>query len=138
MIRKILKWVGIVLGSLVGLLGLAVVAVYLMTSARINKVYDVPVVDIPIPTGAEAIAYGEHVATIRACNGCHGPDLGGRPLIENPAIGYFYPPNLTTGQGGRIRLYSHAHIARAIRHGVGYDNKPLLAMPSHQFDVLSD
>ena len=136
--KTILKWSGILLGVLVGILILAVAGVYLVTNARINKTYDVPAVDVPIPTGAEAIEYGKHVATIRACNGCHTLNLGGGPLIENPIIGYFYPSNLTTGQGGRINLYSDAQIVRAIRHGVGYDNKPLLVMPSHEFYVLSD
>jgi len=136
--KTILKWIGILLGLLVGILVLTAAAVFLITNARINKTYDLALEEIAVPTSAEAIAEGEHIATIRACNGCHGPDMGGSTFIKDPAIGYYYPPNLTTGQGGRLSLYSDDQIARAIRHGVGYDNKSLLLMPAHEFNVLSD
>jgi mono/diheme cytochrome c family protein len=136
--KTILKWIGILLGVLVGILILAVAGVYLVTNARIIRTYDIPLAKIAVPTGREAIANGEHIATIRACNGCHGPDMGGSTLIENPAIGYFYPPNLTTGQGGVLSHYDDAQLVRAIRHGIGYDDKPLLLMPAHEFYVLSD
>lgn len=136
--KKIAKWIGILLGLLVGILVLAIAAVFLITNSRINKTYHIPLEKIAVPAGAEAIGNGEHVATIRACNGCHGPNLGGDTLIEDPAIGSFYPANLTTGRGGVLSHYSDAQIARAVRHGVGYDNKPLLFMPAHEFNVLSD
>jgi len=45
MIRKILKWIGIVLGSLVGLLVLAFVTLYIISGARWNRIrwnYDFP------------------------------------------------------------------------------------------------
>jgi mono/diheme cytochrome c family protein len=136
--KTIAKWIGILLGLLVGILVLVVAAVFLITNARINKSYDISLEEIAVPTGAEAITNGEHIATIRACNGCHGPNLGGDTLIEDPMVGGYYPPNLTTGQGGRLSVYSNAQIARAVRHGVGYDDKPLLLMPAHEFSVLSD
>ena len=46
MIRKILKWLGIVLGSLIGMLVLAFIVLYVIGSAKWNKLhgkYDVSV-----------------------------------------------------------------------------------------------
>jgi mono/diheme cytochrome c family protein len=137
-VKQILKWTGILLGMLIGILLIAVASVYLLTNARMQSTYKIPSVEISVPMGVEAIAYGEHMATIRACNGCHGPNLGGETLIENPMIGYIYPSNLTTGQGGVLGQYSDAQLARAIRHGVGSDDRPLLIMPAHEFSILSD
>jgi len=38
MIRKILKWIGIVLGSLIGLLVLTLVALYIIGSVKWNRI----------------------------------------------------------------------------------------------------
>ena len=62
MIRKILKWIGIVLGSLIGLLVVTFVALYLIGTVKWNRLhgtYDVPVESITIPTDqprAQALA----------------------------------------------------------------------------------
>ena len=39
--KKALKWIGIVLGGLVGLLVLAAVVLYAIGSSRLNKTYDI-------------------------------------------------------------------------------------------------
>jgi hypothetical protein len=64
MIRKILKWIGIVLGGLVGLLVLAFVVLYIIGTVKWNKLhgkYDVPPETINIPTDQVSIARGEHI-----------------------------------------------------------------------------
>ena len=74
MIRKTLKWIGIVLGSLIGLLVLAFIVLYVMGSAKWNKLhgkYDVPVETITIPTDQASIARGQHIAKIHMCQQCH-------------------------------------------------------------------
>ena len=53
MIRKILKWIGIVLGGLVGLLVLTVIVLYIVSVVKWNQAYenyDVPVETIAVPT----------------------------------------------------------------------------------------
>lgn len=136
--KKILKWTGILLAGLFGLVLLAVIVVFAGTNGRFNKTYNVQPETVDIPTDAETIAYGEHVATIRGCRDCHGENLSGRILIDDPSVGRIAPPNLTAGKNGIGAIYSDADWERAIRHGVGPDGKPLLFMPSHEFYYLSD
>ena len=133
-----LKGLGIGLGSLIGVILLFLVAIYAITEYRINKTYNVPAETVSVPTDAASIAYGEHVATIRACRECHGPDLAGRKLIEDPMVGLLYSTNLTSGKGGVGGTYTDGDFGRAIRHGIGSDGKPLLAMPSYEFYPLSN
>ena len=38
---RIIKWIGIVLGGIIGLIVVAVVAVYVITEMRINKSYTI-------------------------------------------------------------------------------------------------
>jgi mono/diheme cytochrome c family protein len=78
------------------------------------------------------------VAVIRGCTDCHGDNLAGEPLIEDPALGYLYASNLTAGQGGVDADFTDADFVRAIRHGVGSDGKPLWFMPAQEFYYLND
>jgi hypothetical protein len=99
-IKKIVKWVGIVVGSLVGLLVVAVVFLILLGSMRVNKAYEIQLASIPIPTDAVAIERGRHfVETVGLCSECHGDQLQGDIIEEDPVFGTIAPPNLTSGAG---------------------------------------
>jgi len=136
--KKVLKWVGIVLGGLIVLLLLAVGAVYLISNSRLNKSYNIEPETVAVPTGDEAVQYGRHVAVIRGCADCHGNNLAGDPLIEDPALAYLYASNLTAGKGGIGGEYTNVDFVRAIRHGVDPDGKPLWFMPAQEFYYLND
>jgi mono/diheme cytochrome c family protein len=136
--KKFLKWFGIGFGVLVGLLIVALAALYGMGQARLNKTYDVPVTMVEIPTDEESLAEGKRIFQYRGCEACHGEDLQGLVYLDNPAIGQVITPNLTTGKGGIGAQRTDEDLIRAIRHGVRYDKTPLLFMPSTEFYYLSD
>jgi hypothetical protein len=101
-IRKILKWIGIMLGSLVGLLVLAFITLYIIGTVKWNRLhgkYDVPVETITIPTDQASIARGKHIATIRMCGHCHMDNLSGQ-TARVPGLVTLSVPNLTSGVGG--------------------------------------
>lgn len=135
--KKVLKWLGFILGGLVGLLVLALAVVYLLSSSRINRQYEVDPPSVNVVSNAETIALGEHIATIRGCRDCHGENLSGTLFIGDPAIGTLYGTNLTPGPGG-VSAYSDLDLVRAIRHGIDPDGRALLFMPSHEFFVIND
>ena len=140
MIRKILKWIGIVLGSLIGLLVLAFVVLYSIGSAKWNKLhgnYDVPVETVPIPTDQASIARGEHIATIHMCGYSHTETLSGQSETVPGLITLTFP-NLTGGGGGVSATNTDEAWVRAIRYGVGHDGRGLVIMPARFFYYLSD
>ena len=140
MIRKILKWIGIVLGSLIGLLALAFVVLYGIGTVKWNRfhgTYDVPVERITIPSDQASIARGEHIATIRMCRSCHTEALSGQS-DSVPGLITLSIPNLTAGAGGVGATNTDEDWVRAIRHGVGHDGRGLLLMPSRVWYYLSD
>jgi mono/diheme cytochrome c family protein len=95
-------------------------------------------VDLDSAALARAISRGEHLVKTRVgCNGCHGADLGGRVLIDKVMVGYWAPPNLTSGAGGVTRGFSAADWDRAVRHGVRHTGQSS-SMPSTEFLNLSD
>lgn len=136
--KKVLKWLGIGLAGLVGLIIIAVVVVVVVTNRRINATYDIAVESVEIPSDEAALVRGEHIALIRGCTDCHTKNLAGGTLIDEPAIGQINPANLTAGAGGIGGSYTDTDWVRAIRHGVRPDGKPLIFMPAQEFYFLSD
>jgi mono/diheme cytochrome c family protein len=140
MIRKILKWISIALGSLIGLLILAFAVLYVIGTVKWNRLhgtYDVPVETISIPTDQASIARGEHIATIRGCGHCHIDNFSGQ-TAGAPAVLILSAPNLTSGEGGVGATNTDEDWVRAIRHGVGHDGRGLILMPSRAWYYLSD
>jgi cytochrome c553 len=138
MLKKVLKWTGIVFGSLLLLLIVFYCVVYVKTEAGINKVYDIKPQTLTIPDDSASYAYGRHVAEIRGCLGCHGSDLATGEVFadENSPIGYLQASNITSGKGGID--YTDQDWIRSLRHGIGKDGKPLWFMPSHEICGLSN
>jgi len=136
--KTFLKWVGIALGGLVGILVVALAVLYGMGQARLNKKYDVPVQMVEIPSDEESLAEGKRIFQYRGCEACHGEDLQGLVYLDNPAIGQVVTPNLTSGQGGISEQRTDEDLIRAIKHGVRFDGTPLLFMTSTEFYFLSD
>ena len=123
--KKLIQWTGIVLGGFVVLLALAGFALYPTGVKQLNQTYpNIAVENVDIPTDAEAVARGQHIATIRACTRCHGQDLSGTVITSDPLAGIvplqgrIPASNLTSGKGGIATSYTDADWVRAIRHGV--------------------
>ena len=138
--RKTLKWIGIVLGSLIGLVVIAVVVILSIGRARFNETIEVDVPLLEIPTDEAALARGEHLVTAVAhCGYCHGENLEGAYMENDPStIGIIVAPNLTAGEGGIGATYSSEDWVRTLRHGVTPEGRSVLIMPSVFFHRLSE
>jgi len=138
MLKKVLKWIGIALAGLVGLLVLAFVVLYVVGGAKANKKYEIPVETVSVPQDAEAVQRGRHLATISICTGCHTENLGGQLEFAVPGMLSIPTPNLTSGAGGVGSFYTDEDWVRANRHGVGHDGRGLFIMASKAYHYLSD
>ena len=98
--KKAFKWIGIVMGGLVGLLVLVVIILFIISGSKIGQVYNIPQETITVPTDAETIAHGELLANVSGCTDCHIQNLSGQIFIDEPAVAILAAPNLTSGQGG--------------------------------------
>jgi mono/diheme cytochrome c family protein len=95
-------------------------------------------VNLQVAALTRAIARGEYLVRTRvACNGCHGVDLGGRVLIDQLLVGYWAPPNLTSGDGSVTRGFTAADWDRAVRQCIRRSGQSS-SMPSLEFVNLSD
>jgi mono/diheme cytochrome c family protein len=135
--KRILKWIGIVLLALVVIVLLVGGYLYSNTGRRLSRTYDFPVEPVAVGNDTAVLERGEHLVTI-LCTGCHGSDLAGTPFFQDDALGSVPSANLTSGVGGVASQYDDAGWVRAIRHGVGYDDQALFIMPSRDFYNMSD
>lgn len=134
--KKFFKWLGIVLGALVGLLLIVLAVFYFKGNAALSQSYNIPPENIPIPTDAASIARGRHFVQA-ICIGCHTADLSGQVMIDAP-FATIYSANLTPGKGGAGSEFTDADFLRALRHGVDNQGRGLLIMPAQEFWNFSD
>lgn len=136
--KRVFKFLGYFLGAAVLLLVVGVSAVYALSAQKLGRSYAVAVKPVAIPTDADALLRGRHIAETRGCIDCHGRDFGGAKVIDDPAVGVMWGPNLTTGRGGLAAGFNDEDWIRAIRHGVAKDGHPLVLMPSLEYSHFSD
>jgi mono/diheme cytochrome c family protein len=132
--KRVLRWLGFGLGGVIVLLLLATLVVYGLSARILNHTWDVPLTQINVPSGPTAVAEGARLATIRGCDGCHGPQLAGEKFLDEPMLGRIPAPNLSQ----LVAVYSDAELERLIRHGVRKDGRGVAIMPSSMFARLSD
>ncbi len=136
--RRWPRILGLFSAGLVAIAAIGVAALYLSTNARLERVYPVEVRALAIPRSAEAVERGRHLARIYLCQDCHGEDLGGRVVADIPLTAYLPAGNLTRGRGGVAARYASGDWVRAVLHGLRPDGRPLVFMPSHQMQRMSD
>ncbi len=125
MLRKILKWTGLVLLFLVA--GTAIA-----TAFRQHLTYQAPYPAVKASSDTTLIKKGKNIALVtKGCVHCHSPinnvdsllkagiepPLAGAKKFETP-FGIFYTPNITPDRHNGIGKMTDGEIARLIRYGV--------------------
>lgn len=112
--------------------------VWFESQTRIERLWPIDAAGLAIPDDPAALERGEHLAVTRGCTFCHAADLGGQVLTDDGFMGRIVAGNLTTDPGSALLRYDDAGLARAIRHGVGSNDRSLVVMPSESYHALSD
>lgn len=138
MLKKLLKYAGLLIGGLVLLIVIGGAVIYFSTQTRLQRRYAIEIRPVAVPHDETTLARGRHIAATRGCADCHAADFAGKPVINDPLVGTLHGANITTGQGGLPDGYSDLDYIRAIRHGLSRDGRPLVLMPSEEYSQLSD
>lgn len=133
--KRLLRWLGIGVLSVLVLLLIALVAIYVIAEVKLRHRYAVPSASISLPTDSLSIAEGFRLAKLRGCaGGCHGDNIEGGMFIDEWFLARLPAPNLTVA----VQDYSDAELSAIIRHGVRPDGKSVVGMPSEMFRPLTD
>ncbi|UCH60823.1 MAG: cytochrome c, partial [Anaerolineales bacterium] len=136
--RRVLKWVGILLGVILVLVVLAVSYIYIVTGSQLNKTYAIQAESIELPDDISTIDRGYPQVMLNACRDCHGQNFAGQIMEDDPLMARLVAPNLTRGKGGKGAYFTTEDWVRALRHGVDEDGTSLIVMPADMFTRLSD
>src|SRR4029078_2370379 len=137
--KRVLKWLGYIVGGLVVILLLAVGTIYAITSSRMSKSYSTNVPALSIPTASPWIARGQHLAVaVGKCQGCHGDNWAGNDFADEPVFMRVTSANLTSGKGGIGGTYKDEAWVRTLRYGVNPKGKPVIFMPSDAYTHFTD
>ncbi|WP_394778218.1 c-type cytochrome [Undibacterium sp.] len=135
--QKWLKWSSIAVGSII-VVGVAAVLVGLQLSERkLARKVEVPTVPIVLSADPARLELGRYLFNSRGCAECHGANGGGHELVNSGSM-LVVAPNITPGAGSVTSSYQPADWARTIRHGVRPDGRPLMIMPSEDYNRMSD
>lgn len=137
--RKVLKWIALSIGILIGVaLAIGVVLVVIGRS-RLSGRYQVTATLPPEAVAAGSVEMGGRIAVTRGCTECHAEGLAGRVWLDIPP-GLIVAPNLTRGRGGvGARYASLDDWNRAVRYGVRPDSSLIAPfMPYDYFNRLSE
>ena len=87
--------------------------------------------------GKGQLEQGRYLYATRGCADCHGANGAGKEVINSGAM-WVVSPNITAGANSSIRDYRTADWVRTLRHGVKPDGRPVMIMPSEDYNRLSD
>ena len=133
--KHLFKWIGIGLGSLLGIAVIAAIFVWVAGGRITGRTYEMPDTTFVADPAAADIEEGRRLAILRGCfDGCHGDKLGGAVFVDDLVFGKFVAPDLTRA----FRDMSDKELDSVIRHGVRRDGKSTMLMPSASFHHLRD
>ncbi|EHL23636.1 class I cytochrome c [Acidovorax sp. NO-1] len=134
--KRWIKWTAT--GTL--LLGLVVVAtatsgLYLAEQKR-NRHIDIKPRPVAYTTEAQTIERGRYLYASRGCTDCHGAQGTGREFVNDGKGTRIVGPNITPA--GVVARYQPEDWNSMIRHGVKPNGRPLLVMPSEDYNRFTN
>ena len=130
-----MKWLGILLGSILGLAVIAILITWIGGGIVAGRMYDIPPSTFATNDKTADKREGRRIALTLGCfDGCHGDGLGGSVFHDDLLVGTFVAPDLTR----TFAELSDAELDSVIRHGVRRNGKSTFIMPSSGLHHLSD
>lgn len=133
-------WIRALLVGLVALVLLAATALgmgVLLAERKMQRTVSVPVQPVALRNDAASVERGKYLFASRGCVDCHGSAGTGRTFVDDGSL-VIAGPNITTGPGGVVSAYQPVDWVRAIRHGVSPQGRPLMIMPSEDYNRFTD
>lgn len=132
--KRVLRWFGLGLAGVAGLLLIAIAVVYGATEVMLHKRVPKAPTHIAAATDPGAVSRGARLAKLYGCADCHGADLKGVLFFDEMPVARIAGPNLSL----EAARQTDEDLARAIRTGVAADGRQLWIMPSDAFAHLTD
>lgn len=134
------KWIrrtAIGAALLVAAAGAAFVGAAHLGERKLDRRIDVAVAPVAYQDGAAVVERGRYLFASRGCADCHGADGGGRVVVDDGKGMRIRAPNIASG-APTVASYQPVDWVRVIRHGVKPNGRPVMVMPSEDWNRLTD
>ena len=135
------KWIArsvVGLTVLVSGAGAAFMVLAEMGDRKLARHVEVAVTPVALRSDAAAVERGGYLFRSRGCADCHGADGAGRVVIDDGKGMLIRSPDITPAANGVVAAYAPVDWVRTIRHGVKRDGRPVMIMPSEEYNRFVD
>ena len=135
------KWIArsaVGLTVLVSGAGAAFMVLADMGERKMARRIDVAVAPVAFRSDAASIERGAYLFRSRGCGDCHGADGAGHVVVDDGNGLMVRAPDITPAPNGVVAAYTPADWVRTVRHGVKPDGRPLMIMPSEDYNRFVD
>ena len=108
-----------------------------MGDRKLARHVDVAVAPVALRDDAASVERGGYLFRSRGCGDCHGMDGAGAVVVDDGAL-HVRSPDITPAPTGVVARYTAVDWVRTIRHGVKPDGRPVMIMPSEEYNRLVD
>ena len=129
---------GLALAVLLLAAAAAVFAGLQLADRRLARHVDVRVTPVALRSDAAAVERGRYLYASRGCVDCHGANGAGHVFVDDGHSLRIKGPNITSGPGGVVAGYRPEDWVRTVRHGVAPGGRPIMIMPSEDYNRLTD
>ena len=136
--RTWLKRIGLTLVALAALAAAALFAGEQLAKKKMQRHVEITVQPVAYRDDAAAVERGRYLFASRGCVDCHGAQGNGRTFVDDGKGLRIAGPNISPGPGSVVKGYQPVDWVRAIRHGVNPQGRPLMIMPSEDYNRLTD
>jgi mono/diheme cytochrome c family protein len=134
------KWIrrgAVTLTVLVACASAAFITLVAMGERKLERKIEVAVAPIALRSDAASVERGRYLFASRGCGDCHGANGGGHVVVEDGAM-LVRSPDISPSPQSATAHYTSSDWVRTIRHGVKPDGRPVMVMPSEEYNRLVD
>ena len=99
--------------------------------------FEIAAYSVDNPSDAAALERGRYLFSTRGCVDCHGADGAGRVFVDDGSM-RIKGPNISPARATWSPATRRPTGSARIRHGVKPDGRPLLIMPSEDYNRFTD
>ena len=137
-VKRWLRRIGLALALLVALAVAALFAGDQLARQKMQRKVEFAVAGVALRDDAAAIERGRYLFASRGCVDCHGANGGGKLFLDDGKGMRIGGPNISPGPGSVVAGYGAGDWERSIRHGVDPRGRPLMVMPSEDYNRFTD
>jgi len=134
------KWVrrgAVTLTVIVAGASAAFVTLAELGARKLQRRVDVAVAPIAMKSDAASVDRGRYLFASRGCGDCHGATGQGNVVVDDDGM-FVRSPDISASPQGVVARYQDVDWVRTIRHGVKPDGRPVMVMPSEEYNRLVD